>query len=273
MKKFAILFIGALFMFTSCEETEAPIYDGSQTLAYFNGTTSDLPVEINGSATVNIEVGASTISTSDRTVTVSIDTDNSTADAAIYSVPTSVVIPANEYFGTLTVTGTDNGLTTDAQTLTLQIDGIDGGVASPLTHTVTIVEVCPIPADYLVGDYQIADVSAAIGPANGTENFAAGTVNITAATETSRTFNNGVLPAFAGTSDVTINLICNTLVLAELSPGLTCNGTDSYIFIDAGANNSSYDLSSDLNFTIFYTEDPLGSCGGPFLSSFSLTKL
>ena len=59
----------------------------------------------------------------------------------------------------------------------------------------------------------------------------------------------------------------------SISPSPPEKDTEITSTIDAGANNSSYDLSSDLNFTIFYTEDPLGSCGGPFLSSFSLTKL
>jgi len=265
-------------MFTSCEETEAPIYDGSQTLVYFNGTASDLTVEVDTSDSVDIEIGASTISSEDRIVTISVDEENTTVASEIYSFPSTVTIPANEYFGTLTVTAVDNGLTTETQTLTLKIDGIEGGaggVPSPLTHEVSIVEVCPVPSDYMVGMYQIADITATVGPANGTENFASGTVELTAATATSREFEVAILPAFRGPVTVTVNLVCNTLILAEVGPdpGISCNGADLYVFGTAGANDSAYDVASDQNFTIFYTEDVNGACGGPYLSSFSLTKL
>lgn len=273
MKKIAILFIGALFMFTSCEETESPIYDGSQTLAYFNGTASSLEVEINDTNTVDISVGASTISSSARTVNVSVDADNTSATAGMYSFPATVTIPANEFFGTLTVTGIDDGLTTSPETLTIKIDSFDAGVISPETHTISLVEVCPISDTYMVGDYQIDDALAQIGPANGTSNFESGVVTLTAATATSRTFTVAVLPAFRGPIEITISLVCNTLILTDTDPNLTCNGTDAYIYTSAGADNGSYDASSDQTFTVFYSEDPNGSCGGPFLSSFTLTKI
>jgi len=171
MKKIAILFIGALFLFTSCEETQSPIYDGSQTLAYFNGTTSSLEVEINNTNSIDISVGASTISSSDRTVAVSVDVDNTTAAADIYSFPSSVTIPAGEFFGTLTVTAVDNGLTTQPETLSLQIDSIDGGVGSSVLHTVSIVEICPIATTFATGDYALNFVSGGVGAAG----FAAAT--------------------------------------------------------------------------------------------------
>jgi hypothetical protein len=273
MKNFIKLFIACAFL-VSCGDFEEVIYDGvnGQTLAFFNQSSSPLEVEINTTNTVDVEIGVSTLSTSERTVNVSAD-EASTADAAMYSFSGTVTIPANKYFGTLTVTGIDEGLTTESKTLILNLEDANGIIASSTSHTVTLVEVCPVRSDYMVGDYQIADISAVVGPGNGTSNFNPGVVTLSASTPTSRTFNVSILPAFRGPVDVTLNLVCNTLILADADPSLSCGGGIPYIFTNAGALNSTYDLTTDQTFIINYTEDPNGSCGGPFTSSFQLTKI
>ncbi|WP_298422378.1 hypothetical protein [uncultured Kordia sp.] len=275
MKNFIKLFIACAFL-VSCGDFEETIYDGvgGATLAFFDASSSSLEVEINQTNTTTVTIGVSTLSSVERTVAVSADAA-STADAAMYSFSSTVTIPANEYFGTLTVTGIDAGLTTDSRSLILNIDDSPGITGSTDSHTVTLVEVCPIPADYMIGDYQIADGVAVIGPGNGTSNFDPGVVTLTASSASSRSFTNAVLPAFRGPITVTVSLVCGKLILADTDPSIACADPDiAYILGTAGDNNSDYDLSSDQTFTIFYTEDPNASCGGPYLlSSFTLTKI
>ena len=58
MKKIIIPFLLVMtLVFQSCEETQSPIYDGSQTLAYFDGTSATLEVEINSTGTITVPVG------------------------------------------------------------------------------------------------------------------------------------------------------------------------------------------------------------------------
>lgn len=146
-------------------------------------------------------------------------------------------------------------------------------------HTVTIPCSNPveIPSDYFVGDYAISDVEATIGPGNGTENFAAGTVTLVAGAGNTRVFNAAVLPAFnAEIEMVTIDFTTdNVVTLGDVDPSLACGaGAPPYVFTAADlADSTPWDVCNDNTITVVYTEDPNGSCGGPYVSSFTLTKL
>lgn len=160
---------------------------------------------------------------------------------------------------------------------------VDVGVDenSIVRHRVTIPCTNPdnIPADYFVGDYAISDVAATVGPGNGTENFAAGivTLSIDPTDSNKRVFTSAVLPAFnAQQETVVIAFDTDGTVRLDgfVDPGLACSAAGPYIFVTAStAANSPWDICNDQNITIQYTEDPNASCGGPFESSFSLTKI
>jgi hypothetical protein len=54
---------------------------------------------------------------------------------------------------------------------------------------------------------------------------------------------------------------------------LSCNGGASiYIFMRSRKQVTIYDLSDDTSFTISYTEDPNGSCGGTICGIILLTN-
>jgi len=79
--------IAVLSLFVSCEDFEIPIYDkdnGQTLLTVFSTPGQLLPVPDTG-ATTSFEVGVTTISDTDRTVSLSID-PSSTADPSAYSV-------------------------------------------------------------------------------------------------------------------------------------------------------------------------------------------
>ncbi|AXG67904.1 hypothetical protein KORDIASMS9_00086 [Kordia sp. SMS9] len=155
---------------------------------------------------------------------------------------------------------------------------LGNGEESILRHTVTIPCSNPpiTPNNYYVGDYTIADVSATIGPGNGTENFAGGTVTLAVdpTNPNRRIFTVGALPAFNGQLEqVVIEFTTdNVAILAEVvDPSLACSAAGPYIFTTDAAG-VPWDICSDQTITIPYTEDPNSSCGGPFPASFSLTK-
>lgn len=111
MKKIIlILSIISIAILSSCDENELLNYDGGNdiSLVGFTNKSSDLKVAENDTETLEIEVNISDKSSSDRTIDVMINTDLSSALSANYMIPSSVTIPANSNFGTLTVTGYDD---------------------------------------------------------------------------------------------------------------------------------------------------------------------
>lgn len=135
-----------------------------------------------------------------------------------------------------------------------------------------------VPNEFFLGDYTIVDVAATIGPGNGTENFAGGvvTLSIDTSDQNKRLFSVGCLPAFnAEIEDVSIEFTTTDVRLGgDVDPALSCGGGVPYTFTALTSGNTAWDINTaDDNFIfVQYTEDPSGSCGGPFLSSFSLTK-
>ena len=282
MKKLIIPFLLVMtLVFQGCEETESPIYDGFQTLAYFDGTGATLEVEINSSGTITVPVNVSTLSSSDRTVNVSVNAGSTTATAGQYSFNGSVTIPANTYFSSFELTGIDDGLNTDGVTLTLQIDDVnDGGVGSPRGYTVNIVEICPIAATFAVGDYTLDTTSGGIAAAGFAPAMGNGvTVTLAAgASSTERVFNVKFYPTFGFANppvDVAFSLVCEATVFGGIqAPGVSgvgCGGVS--IPFGPSASNGTYSTADDSVITLFYAEDVDGfSCGAEQEGSIQLTK-
>jgi len=279
MKKLITLLIIAI-CFASCDDFEPEQFAGDQTLVYFQDSSLSLDVTIDDVGQTIVQVNASTLSNQDRTIVFEV-LPESNASEENYEIPSfSATIPAGEYFGYFVINGIDNSVD---QTPTLLILGLVSAgndvVISDDILEITIRQVCPVPEDFLVGEYAIEDVEAEVGPANSTENFASGIVSIEIGREpTQRVFTAGILPAFAGDQEIVLDLRCNNFVLGLVDPNLTCDeGANSYTLIAASAGggvDSTYDLQNMQNeYIINYTEDPEGSCGGPFQSSFRLTKI
>lgn len=165
----------------------------------------------------------------------------------------------------------------------VNVGGITLGVAGNdiISHRVTLP--CSsgnppvLPSDYFVGDYTISDIAATIGPGNGSENFAAGTVTLTVdpSNPNNRLFTSAVVPAFnPNLEDIVLSFETDdTVLLGPVDPSLACSAAGPYIYTSAAAgNNALWDICNDESITITYIEDPNGSCGGPYDSSFSLIK-
>lgn len=284
LNKIYTLLLASLFIATTaCGDKDEIIYNGEtndQALIGFSKDSYNLEISKDATGVLNIPVTTSALRNVDRTYNVTIITgdENTTADPSTYNLPGTVVIPANEYQGILQIEGFDNNVETTPELLTITLTNIEEESATyTTTATINIYEVCPVPEDFLVGDYAIADDTATIGPGNNSENFEASTVSISIGeTGTQRVFDVNVLPGIGGKETIILSLVCNELILQNVEPGIQCTADVPYIFskaTDGGYGNSTYNLNDDSSITVTYTEDTQASCGGPFQSSFTLTKI
>jgi hypothetical protein len=273
MKNFIKIFIISVLL-TSCGDFEPVIYEGKQTLAFFDEATSTLEVLIDETGSVDIQIGATTLSTTERTINVSVVEETTTTEASNYNVPTTVTIPANEYFATLTVSGMDTSLETATETITIQVDSVDGGVGSPSAHSISIYQICPVEAAF-EGDYAITQLTA-INPDDGIPMFEDQIVEITNAGGLTRSFLANYLGGLnigQPDSEVVFTLICNEVIVgADIDTSLGCG--DGAITLGPATTPSAFDPLDDTTFELTLTEYVTdGGCGAnPYQTTFLFTK-
>jgi hypothetical protein len=288
MKKILIPFIAfALILFQSCEETQPVIYDGVQTLVYFDGSSLTLSVIENTSKDITVTIGASTISTSDRTVTIAVNEDitKTTVLSSQYSIPLTVTIPAGSYFADFNVTGIDDlVLTTSGGNLVLTLSEASetGAVLSQDELTISIKKVCPIPAGSFQGQYLMEQITP-IHADNGVQTFENQILTLVEdpGNAFARSFEAVFLEA-AGIGNpatkIQFSLSCgNTVPFNNIASSLLCEQGAPPINFGAPAEAllSNFDSSDDsvFEFSIveYFTED--GDCGvDPLVTKFKFTK-
>lgn len=279
MKKitYLVLFISAI-VFQSCDvdKVDDDFYGDVKVYSEFTTTTLSLPVLEGEANTASVAVKISTpTNTSGLSINVLPKSDG--VEGTDFTLDTSDLnFTDGKIEGNLLIQGIFEAATLDGKSVFLELQSTDENV---VVQGNTVIEVriekqCPVPSDYLVGEYTISDVQGTVGPNNGTVNFG-GTVTIeVGSAPTQRVFNSAVLPAFGRSAEVKLSLVCNNIGLSEPvlpQPGLSCNQVDLYIFTPA--ETTSYDVSDDESFIINYVEDPNGACGGPYEASFRLTKV
>ena len=257
MKKYFLIITLMMIVLSSCEEDKI-IFDGNQTLVAFSSNTVDLPIQIDATGSVDVAVDITTLSTSERTFNVTVVEDETTAGAASYSFG-SIVVPANEYNGTLTINGVDDNVTTTPEKLVLKIsEGPD--FVTPLENlTVNVFQVCPVEESLFTGMYLIEELTPFFFGASLFND--GGTVEIVA-DGTQRYFVTPNLPAFCpdDTLPFTFNLVCNEVVV-PLQPGTCpCFGLTEDYFGPSTIGNSFYDPSDDSVFEVTFTVDAQNSC-------------
>jgi hypothetical protein len=122
IKLIAYLFI-AICTLNSCTDEVEPQDTNYVT---FESDSYSFGVDIDGESTNIITMYASTISASARTLEVVVVSDETSADNASYTVPTSFVIPANSNVGEFSVTVSDLNIGADGETLTIGLVSKEG---------------------------------------------------------------------------------------------------------------------------------------------------
>ncbi|AXG67903.1 hypothetical protein KORDIASMS9_00085 [Kordia sp. SMS9] len=270
MKKFAILFIGALFLLTSCEETESPIYDqgSQQTLVSWGSPSTSVGVFPGQTVNTTIEINASRQSTVERTVTISVSEESSSAAAENYIIPTSFTIPANTYFASFDVTITDASLGLTPSTIVLNLDTVDdGGNTTTNIHTISAFELAP-----LTGEYLIEQTSALIdGPT-----LATGTVvEVNYVSSTQRSFDTANYPNYCSTPNTfTFDLVggvTGEIVVPVQNSNCPCSSGANW-FGPADGPNETYDLNDDSVFFVTFADDVQEDCGAVADTTYRFTK-
>ena len=137
----------------SCDEDQDPaIYEGPS-LTYFTEETGNFFVEDVDNATFRIPVGVTESSSNDRTFTVEVNEELTTASSNQYQLTSnSFVIPAGEYIGYVEVEGFYENISTEATTLAIDLVSVDGSNLADFktTFSLGLNQFCPleIPLEY-----------------------------------------------------------------------------------------------------------------------------
>ena len=272
MKKVLFL-LSSIIFFSSCSETEPVIYDpnNSQALVYFSRTNANLAIEIDATGQLVVPINVSTLSTEDRIVTVEVDVDRSTADTQNYTVATSVVIPAGEYFGNLVIDGVDVTAETTPELLYLDIVSFSDATAviSPTTLEVSVFQFCPIAPGLFTGGYLMEELTPYVdGPTlNDGE-----VVTLVATSETGRRFATKNYPTYCGTNmNFNFSLVCGEVIVAA-NQRSTCACTADGLFFGPATSPSTYNINDDTVFEMTFTNDVTEDCGTAVQTTYRLTK-
>lgn len=140
MKKYFLLLIMMVSLtFVGCDfddDLDPPNY------VSFDTTQTDIGVDGGSTRTFDVKVYSANIVGSDRTVDIVVD-ESTTLDAAAYSVPATVTIPANSNEGSFTVEVSDVNL--DFAGSTLVLDMVPAGeLSTGGAISLNVREVCPV---------------------------------------------------------------------------------------------------------------------------------
>lgn len=138
--KYLILALTVL-IYTACED-EVPTPQSTNYIA-FGDSSYSTGVDVGGAASVVVPVYTANISGSDRSFDVSVD-PSSNAAAGSYTVPSSIVIPANSNSANLTVALTDTNLGIGVNNLTLNFvaaESLSTGASTTISYIQNCTEV------------------------------------------------------------------------------------------------------------------------------------
>ncbi|MEE1899254.1 hypothetical protein V1389_12945 [Flavobacterium rakeshii] len=264
----------------SCDDVEPTIFHGEDpsnlTLLSFSSDVYSLPVERDANGVTTVTFNSSTVSNSDRVYNVEII--SGTANAATYSVPSTITIPAGQYQGIIDITGQDNNLVDDeVKTFKIKIADSDFGDESIgfAEAEVRVYEVCPLEADF-TGNYVLTPVTSMF---NNAAIFATEDVVLNVGVNAyERTFRASPYPTILNDKVVfAISFKCDVLDFSgTFDSGLICveDGTRTIVW-GASDNSSSYDTTNDAIINVSFTEDSANACGNgssATSSRFRLTK-
>lgn len=277
MKMKKIVTILSLFaLFVSCGETEDKIWDPTtgQTLAYFATSSGVLGIPFNSTTSQTVKVNVNTLSSVDRTVVVEVDAANTTVDAANYSFSPTVTIPANAYIGELVINGTDTEeLTTAPELLVLKLTSVsDGGVVSSAKLTLTVQQICPLPAGFFTGNYLLTETTPFVDGPTLEHNTVRPIVAANAANVLERSFMSYNYPTYCSTTrrNFRFQLVCGEVIIpAGNDSNCTC-GTP--LLFTAPTVNGTFNPFDDSVGILNFTNDTNNSCGAPVQTSYTLTK-
>ena len=142
MKKitYLLLITMSLFVFNSCEEDV--VFTKNLNYVSFESSTFNFGVDIDGTTELPISIYSTQITSSDRTFTIKVNTELSTANPASYDIPTLITIPANKNEGILPVTISDMNIGIAGKKIILEFQN-EEGISSGKPLQLDVVQSCP----------------------------------------------------------------------------------------------------------------------------------
>ncbi|WP_303318688.1 hypothetical protein Q4Q34_09520 [Flavivirga abyssicola] len=294
MKKYIYIIIIAIFT-TNCGEQDVARYDAENgtTLIKFESVSSNVEVVIDSEVSIEIPISVSTYSETERSINIGVvalpDGTEDAAQPEQYSFNETVIIPANTLHTSLVLTGIDEGIESgDRLRLQLRITGANFDNVSIVEdiHTANLIQICPIPEDYLVGTYVLTSPGANIWCSGGRPSFIGNGVEVEVSIGDSPTqrvfqakYSPGSCEGFNGPYDFVISLACGRATLAlPVNTTVRCSPVANITIVDDPDRVTNYTTNDDSQITINVIDDINGSCtaccGAPFTNqSFTLTKL
>lgn len=266
----------------SCDPEDGRIiFDPSdannQILIGFDDTSVNFSVEVGETRDFEFLVNTSTLSNVPRTVNLVID-ESSTLNPDLYSLSSlDVVIPANEFFGTGTITITDAiGLPSPPETLTLNIVESNDFLTQQNRSSININASVIGPFS---GTYDLTVLEGVFPGFDATVSYPDGIVEIAYLSETDRSIIDlCYLPEF-GTfcGPFNFSIDGNEIVVPSQAPGgaVGCGGGAAIISQSFPDDQATVDLEDDSVFQIIFQDniDNLGGCNvDSYRVVFELTK-
>jgi len=123
--KFLLLITISLFVLGSCGDDDV-LETTDLNYITFENSSLNLVVNKNESNNIDVTLFTTQISGSERTINIYVDLDQTTADPAAYTVPTTVIIPANTNAGTFNINVTDTNLSEGGELLVVNFEMEEG---------------------------------------------------------------------------------------------------------------------------------------------------
>lgn len=276
MKKIFTYAIAFSAIFLSCNEDDAILFNPDNvqdTILNVATSTSEtqafLNIDVNETASVDIMLQSSTRLSQDRSFSVTIVEEETDADPVYYNLPSSIVIPANEFIGTLTIDGQDPIGNIISQTLTIDIS--DGTFTERFVVNVSVL-------GPFAGSFQL-DVVEGVFPGFGaTGSYATGgLVNIEFVSEEERRITDLCylvdLGMFCGPFD--FNVVGDQIVVPLQAPGGGVGCGAAILSQSFPDDQAIVDVNDDSVFQIIFQDniDNAGQCDvDDYRVVFQLTK-
>lgn len=155
MKKIKYLFLITILTLAinSCADDHEDVTTNLNFVTFAENSLK-LVVNKNESNSIDVTLYTTKVSSSQRTINIYVDIDNTTADPAAYSVPTTVTIPANSNVGIFNIDVTDVNISEDGEELVVAFD-VENGLYTGDALKLDIALYCPLNIDDFIGSYLI----------------------------------------------------------------------------------------------------------------------
>ena len=258
MKKISFLIMIALsvFIFNSCEDDEI----GTEHIDYvsFGLIPSNINVIKNSSTSIDLHLYATQITNSDRVFNIVVS-DDTTLDPLSYSLPSTIVVPANSNDGKITVVFSDNNLGENPESFGLSLEPVSD-VLMGNTISTSIQKACPAALEDLVGSFSVTTNT------SGYENDI--TTQLSGEDLTVFNLAEGIMEGAwgepitdGGSFKMTVDLDTGTLTIPRQYFVTTVYDGDNYTYeiIGSGSwNNCGSSPTLDITYDVYYTDDETG---------------